>query len=314
VKRLGSVLSIAALVPLVAAVALVGTTLPATAAPDPLSKVTVSGAADQQPSLKFTTPFAVKQAISKVVTAGTGAKLAKGDKVTFNYYAVDGRTGKQIESSFGQSAATISLDPKTSLPPLVKALIGVKVGGRTLLAIAPKEGVAAKLAQQGAPATKDDTLLFVVDVTGVRAPLARAKGDTVAPVDGLPKVKLAKNGTPTITTPKTAAPTQLVVQPLVKGTGPAVEAGQTVNVHYVGAIWATGKVFDSSWKRKTPIDFTVGNRQVIAGWDEGLVGQTVGSQVLLVVPPDKGYGSAGQPPAIKGTDTLVFVVDILDAY
>ena len=53
---------------------------------------------------------------------------------------------------------------------------------------------------------------------------------------------------------------------------------------------------------------------MIAGWDEGLVGQTVGSQVLLVVPPDKGYGKDGQPSAgIKGTDTLVFVVDILDA-
>ena len=54
---------------------------------------------------------------------------------------------------------------------------------------------------------------------------------------------------------------------------------------------------------------------MIAGWDEGLVGQTVGSQVLLVVPPDKGYGAAGQPNAgISGTDTLVFVVDILDAF
>ncbi len=62
-------------------------------------------------------------------------------------------------------------------------------------------------------------------------------------------------------------------------------------------------------------DFVIGNGQVIAGWDEGLVGQTVGSQVLLVVPPDKGYGTAGNTDAgIKGTDTLVFVVDILDAY
>ena len=59
----------------------------------------------------------------------------------------------------------------------------------------------------------------------------------------------------------------------------------------------------------------IGKGSVIAGWDEGLVGQTVGSQVLLVVPPDKGYGAAGNTDAgIKGTDTLVFVVDILDAY
>ena len=57
------------------------------------------------------------------------------------------------------------------------------------------------------------------------------------------------------------------------------------------------------------------HRQRDPGWDEGLVGQTVGSQVLLVVPPDKGYGTTGSSDgAIKGTDTLVFVVDILDAY
>ncbi len=94
-----------------------------------------------------------------------------------------------------------------------------------------------------------------------------------------------------------------------------VEAGQTITVHYTGVIWASGKKFDSSWDRKQPIDFGIGTGDVIAGWDDGLVGQTVGSQVLLVVPPDQGYGSAGQPSAgITGTDTLVFVVDILDAY
>ena len=79
-------------------------------------------------------------------------------------------------------------------------------------------------------------------------------------------------------------------------------------------IWDSGKTFDSSWARGTPAEFVIGTGNVIAGWDEGLVGQTVGSQVLLVIPPDKGYGSAGQADVgIKGTDTLVFVVDILDA-
>ena len=79
-------------------------------------------------------------------------------------------------------------------------------------------------------------------------------------------------------------------------------------------IWRNGKVFDSSWTGKGSVQFPIGAGQVIAGWDEGLVGQTVGSQVLLVIPPDKGYGSGGAPQAgIKGTDTLVFVVDILSA-
>ncbi len=85
-------------------------------------------------------------------------------------------------------------------------------------------------------------------------------------------------------------------------------------MQYTGAIWKNGKVFDSSWKGNGSVQFPIGAGQVIAGWDEGLVGQTVGSQVLLVIPPDKGYGAAGQPSAgIKGTTTLVFVVDILAA-
>ena len=150
----------------------------------------------------------------------------------------------------------------------------------------------------------------------VRTPLARATGDAVAPVDGQPTVTLAADGKPTITIPSgVAAPTSLVVQPLIKGTGPVVTAGQTISVHYTGVIYDGGKQFDSSWDRGQPADFVIGKGQVIPGWDEGLVGQTVGSQVLLVVPPDKGYGAQGQSSAgIKGTDTLVFVVDILDAY
>jgi peptidylprolyl isomerase len=79
-------------------------------------------------------------------------------------------------------------------------------------------------------------------------------------------------------------------------------------------VWNSGKQFDSSWDRGQPAQFAIGTGNVIAGWDTGLVGQTVGSQVLLVVPPDQGYGKDGNPQAgIKGTDTLVFVVDLLGA-
>ena len=84
-------------------------------------------------------------------------------------------------------------------------------------------------------------------------------------------------------------------------------------MQYTGIIWATGAQFDSSWGGD-PIDFPIGTGQVIPGFDEGLIGQTVGSRVVLVIPPDKGYGTAGNSQAgISGTDTLVFVVDILAA-
>jgi peptidylprolyl isomerase len=88
-----------------------------------------------------------------------------------------------------------------------------------------------------------------------------------------------------------------------------VPEGANVTVHYTGVNWNTGVIFDSSWTRGEPTTFNT--RQVIGGFTAALEGQTVGSQVLVVIPPDQGYGAAGSPPDIGGTDTIVFVVDIL---
>jgi FKBP-type peptidyl-prolyl cis-trans isomerase len=305
-RRLGLVL-------LVSSFALSGAVIPAAAAASPLTDVTVTGAVGTEPTVKFSKPLSATNTVHRDIVTGTGKKLAKGDKVTFKYLALDGRTAKQIESSFDKSPATLVLDKKRSVAGLVKSLVGATVGSRVLIALAPKEGVTRGL--QGSGVKKNDTVVFVVDVTDVRAPLKHATGTPVPPVEGLPTVKLAKNGKPAIKVPSAPPPTTLIVQPLVEGTGPVVTAGQTITVHYTGVIWTSGKQFDSSWDRGEPVDFAIGQGQVIAGWDEGLVGQTVGSQVLLVVPPDKGYGATGQPNAgISGTDTLVFVVDILDAF
>jgi peptidylprolyl isomerase len=115
-----------------------------------------------------------------------------------------------------------------------------------------------------------------------------------------------------ITVPKTAPPTKLIVQPLIKGAGPVVTAGQNIKVSYTGVLWKNGKVFDASALHGGPVDFQIGEGQVIPGWDKGLVGQTVGSRILLVVPPAEGYGSKGST-GIGPKDTMVFVVDILAA-
>ena len=289
----------------------------AAAASSPLDKVTVTGGEGEKPTVKFALPFAVSKTTSGELVKGTGTKLENKAKVAFDYAVIDGRTGKELASSYGttgQAAATLD---KTQLSAgIVKGLVGTSVGSRVLIAIAPKDGLAAGLSAQGVK--KNDTILFLVDVRSVRSPLARATGDTVVPPDGLPTVALdASTGKPTITVPPagTVAPSTLVVQPLIQGTGPVVTAGQDVTVHYTGVLYGSGKQFDSSWAKGTPLDFKIGTGTVIKGWDQGLVGQHVGSQVLLVVPPDFGYGANGQSSAgISGTDTLVFVVDILDAF
>ncbi|MCW2493266.1 MAG: peptidylprolyl isomerase [Pseudonocardiales bacterium] len=101
---------------------------------------------------------------------------------------------------------------------------------------------------------------------------------------------------------------------IAEGSGKPVVKGDLLAVNYLGQIWG-GKVFDNSYDRHQSVTFPIGTGQVIPGWDAALVGVKAGSRVLLSIPPAQGYGTAGQSQAgIKGTDTLVFVVDIIASY
>jgi peptidylprolyl isomerase len=130
----------------------------------------------------------------------------------------------------------------------------------------------------------------------------------------LPKVTGGFNQVPKITFPKGTPPSTLQVTYLHRGNGAKVVANELMVVNYLGQIWG-GKVFDSSFSRKQLSSFPIGEGQVIAGWDKGLVGVPIGSRVELIVPPADGYGSAGIASAgITGKDTLVFVIDVVGAY
>jgi peptidylprolyl isomerase len=118
---------------------------------------------------------------------------------------------------------------------------------------------------------------------------------------------------PVLTFPEDAAPQELAVVVLEQGTGEEVQAGQSIDVNYYGQVW-NGAMFDNSYDRGSSIQFPIGVGAVIAGWDDALVGKQIGSRVLVSIPPHLGYGERGMPAAgIRGTDTLVFVVDILGA-
>jgi FKBP-type peptidyl-prolyl cis-trans isomerase len=107
----------------------------------------------------------------------------------------------------------------------------------------------------------------------------------------------------------------LQVRTLVKGDGAAVGKGQLLVLQYAGYFWRDGKVFNSSWSEGHPFGVMIGTGQVMKGWDQALVGQRVGSRLLLVVPPSLGYGPKGLAQfGIRGNDTLVFVVDLLGAH
>ncbi|MDO4243219.1 MAG: FKBP-type peptidyl-prolyl cis-trans isomerase [Actinomyces sp.] len=127
----------------------------------------------------------------------------------------------------------------------------------------------------------------------------------------MPEVSGAKGAKPVLTFPGPQAPEGLQVQVLDQGAGQVVEAGDHIVCHYLGQTWG-GEVFDNSYDRGQPLDFQVGTGMVIRGWDDGLVGQRVGSRVLLSIPAELGYGDRGVPQAgIRGGDTLVFVTEVL---
>lgn len=116
---------------------------------------------------------------------------------------------------------------------------------------------------------------------------------------------------PSLAFDNAVASPDLQVEVLVQGDGPVVEPGDQIICNYLGQVW-DGAVFDNSYDRGQPLDFQIGVGMVIKGWDDGLVGQRVGSRVLLSIPSDLGYGARGVPQAgIKGGDTLVFVTDIV---
>jgi peptidylprolyl isomerase len=116
---------------------------------------------------------------------------------------------------------------------------------------------------------------------------------------------------PVVTVPKGAAPSKLETKDLIVGTGAEAKSGQSVTVNYVGVLFKGGKEFDSSWKRKEPFTFTLGNGSVIKGWDEGVAGMKVGGRRELVIPSNLAYGPKGSGSSIPPNAPLVFVVDLL---
>ena len=275
----------------------------------PLDDVEVSGDDGEQPTLEFDQPFALEETATRVLDEGDGEEIAPNAVVTFDFLFVNGRNGKELGTSYDTEPAQLVFE-ESLMAGVYEGLDGVPEGSQVLVGIAPDDGLGADPTQD---VLETDSLLLYAEIHEVRTPLERAEGEAVEPVEGLPTVELADDGAPTITVPDADPPTELVAQPLIEGEGPEVASGQSITVHYTGVLWDTGEVFDSSWEKGSPATFDIGTGAVIPGWDEGLVGQTVGSQVLLVVPPDKGYPEGSPDGSIKAGDTIVFVVDILDA-
>ncbi|WP_161958395.1 FKBP-type peptidyl-prolyl cis-trans isomerase [Ornithinimicrobium cavernae] len=266
------------------------------------------------PALELTkTPLSVGETSVQEIEPGEGEGATAEQDVELKYLAVNGTTGEEILSTFPtDETVSMSLANPNLLPGFLNTLEGSKPGQKMIIAMSPEDGFGEQgNAQLGIGPT--DTVVFYVEVVGATTPLTQAEGEPVEPVEGLPTVEADGTSPATITIPEgEEPPAELVVQPLIKGEGKEIQSGQQVRMHYTGVKWSDGEQFDTSLQEgRQPFETAIGAQQVIAGWDEGLVGQTVGSRVLLVIPPDKGYGASEGHELQK--ETLVFVVDILAA-
>lgn len=274
-------------------------TVPAVDAAEALAGVEwTDNGADTAPTLEFEAPINFIEPGSLIVEEGDGAAIVENQMLGLHYVALSGTDSSLLYSTYDTGAPEqIQLVSGQLDPALFEALSNVNVGARILYGV-PDQGTGAVV-----------MAVTVVDATDV---LTRAEGAAVAPVAGLPVVTLAADGKPSVAYDGATKPTSLIAQDLITGTGPAVEEGQAITIHYTGWVY-DGEQFDSSWDRSAAATFTLASGQLIDGWVQGLVGKSVGSQVLLVIPPELGYGADGNGEAIPGDSTLVFVVDILAA-
>jgi len=277
---------------------------PITSCPKPgaASKaVRVSGdfAGKKAPEATFDDGLSASKPQASTVIDGTGASLGDGDYAQVAYAVFQASDAKKL--------GAVGFDQGN---PQVLSVGGSGFGA--LLACADVGDRVVAVGQSAALGFNTGGEIVVVADVVAQTP-TKATGAPQEQDPKLPTVEDGADGEPEITIPDgVAAPSTTTPEVLKQGTGPAIAEGDTALVQYKGVVYDTGKEFDSSWSKGAPTTFTISEGALIKGFVTGLVGQKVGSQVLIVVTPEDGYGAnPSEGSGIPKNATLVFVVDVL---
>jgi peptidylprolyl isomerase len=268
-----------------------------------LASVTVSGPTSAEPVVSFNAPIRFEKTASKVIQAGpgTGPAISMASLVTVQYLAINATDENPFGTSWKTGPSTFYVN--SVVKGFADGLVGTHAGDRVLICAPAKDafGATGNISSSVRPF---DSVVFVVDVK------------RVAPVEpqpaNVPRLQYDPDGNPskfTATDQVTAKPTKLGVYPVIEGSGPVLKSGDRISVEYFGQIYPDKAVFNA-WTGQ-PFDAQLGAGQVIKGWEEGLVGQRVGSRLVLVIPPDLGYGDKAQGTSIPANSTLIFTIQIL---
>lgn len=268
-----------------------------------IAGVTATGELGQKPTIHMKTPMTVENNSYVILQKGNGATIEDGNRVCAQGIAINVQDGTELMDTWTNNTPDCSLvvssDTSVMSAEYYELINGAKLN--TTIAFGVNDQSSSGV-----------SYLMVLTFVSQSKDLSKAEGTKVTDIPSdLPKVMDAADGKPSIDMNGYKGTDKLVVQPLIKGDGAELTSSDTAVVKYTGWL-LDGTQFDSSWDKNTTLDANLSGG-VIQGWIDGLKGQTVGSQILLIVPPDLGYGSTAQG-SIPANSTLVFVIDILAKY
>jgi len=271
------------------------------------SLITATGdLASATTKVSFGTPLVAPAPQRSVLIQGSGMPAEVNDVVLGTAVIAEGATGNVVQ----QGNFLLTLNQEKTSPGLLAALVCAQAGDR--IALASPTSALSTTAPDPTAAPQTGVILF--DVTNVMP--GRATGGDQPAQAGFPSVVTTSIGQPGLTIPSGTVPTELSYTALKKGTGPVVASGDTLTVQSLGVVYSSKAVFESTWKdgaakQLLVADGTTTQGGVVPGLAAALVGQTVGSQILAVIPPEQGFGAQGNGSTVPAGATLVYVIDIL---
>jgi peptidylprolyl isomerase len=283
---------------------------PAEPTKERLDAVQIAGEVGEQPEVTWSSQMTAGKIESETLVTGEGAALEEGDQALAHLWIGNGYTQSQAFSTHDEDATAELVTVDAQLPPFLAAVEGATIGSRIAVTSSAEEAFGAAGNAALGIGNKDSVLVVVDLVSGIDEGPTGTGPRGPAWVPALELDKGVVSGFDFDGVPEPTAELRKAV--LVKGDGVAVEKGNAIVVRYLGQVYGGKKPFDENFSTGTPTSFAIGTGAVIKGWDKALVGATVGTRMVIAVPPDLGYGDKGNPDAgIERTDTLYFVIDVL---
>ncbi|MBB3158078.1 peptidylprolyl isomerase [Microbacterium proteolyticum] len=271
--------------------------------------VDAPGEVGSVPTVSVRSPFVPSQAGTATLIEGEGPRITTDSQLALvDVTVLDAASGEQLVATpYNTDVATATPLPRLTqaVPSLAPLMRCVAEGSRVAVAIPGSD-----LGAQGAQAlgvAEGDGAVFVFDVRKVFLPAADG-ADQYNADSGMPSVVRAPDGQPGVVIPAGDAPTEARWQTIKKGDGETLTADSSVVIHVQGVAWGADTTFASTWKNGAPGQATVSVLPPVMA--SALEGQTVGSQVLIVVPADQTAQDTQILQAPEGT-ALVYVVDVL---